>query len=31
MPALAAQRELVEQLKLLLAEARRPWWCRLIG
>ncbi len=26
----AAQRELVAELKLLLAEARRPWWRKLL-
>jgi uncharacterized coiled-coil protein SlyX len=27
----AAQRELVDELKRLLADARRPWWRRLVG
>ena len=29
--ALTAQRELVDELKRLLADARRPWWRRLAG
>jgi len=27
----AAQRELVAELRAMLAEARRPWWRRLVG
>jgi hypothetical protein len=27
----AALRELVDELKAQLAEARRPWWRRLLG